>query len=148
MDLKLLTQQHLEFLSLKEGCTGSSESTLVKMPHCWKSHVTAQSCSINSSFLAATFEVCWSDNFCKKQFGSRSENVGTDLDPNHLTLYGVPEIIFWKGWFWSRRALRPWVACTRMTVYKGIWKHSSSQCPAMNFDRSVYMDYVEKISKM
>ena len=23
------------------GCTGSSESTLVKMPDCWKSHVTA-----------------------------------------------------------------------------------------------------------
>ena len=26
----------------KGGCTGSSESTLVKMSHCWKSHVTAQ----------------------------------------------------------------------------------------------------------
>ena len=26
---------------LKSGCTGSSESTHVKMPHCWKSHVTA-----------------------------------------------------------------------------------------------------------
>ena len=25
----------------KGGCTGSGESTLVKMPHCWKSHVTA-----------------------------------------------------------------------------------------------------------
>ena len=24
------------------GCTGSSESTLVKIPHCWKSLVTAQ----------------------------------------------------------------------------------------------------------
>ena len=24
------------------GCTGSSESTLIKMPHCWKSHVMAQ----------------------------------------------------------------------------------------------------------
>ena len=23
------------------GCTGSSESTLVKMPHCWKPHVAA-----------------------------------------------------------------------------------------------------------
>ena len=30
-----------EFLSLKAGCTGSSESTLVKMPHCWKSLVMA-----------------------------------------------------------------------------------------------------------
>ena len=31
----------LEFLSLKGGCIGSSESTLVKMPHCWKSYATA-----------------------------------------------------------------------------------------------------------
>ena len=28
---------NLDFLSLKGGCTGSSESTLVKIPHCWKS---------------------------------------------------------------------------------------------------------------
>ena len=41
MIVKLLTEQHLEFLSLKGGCTGLSESTLVKTPHCWKSHVTA-----------------------------------------------------------------------------------------------------------
>ena len=42
MSVKLLTEYHLEFLNLKGGCTGSPESTLVKMPHCWKSHVTAQ----------------------------------------------------------------------------------------------------------
>ena len=42
MTVKLLSKHHLEFLSLKGGCTGSSESTLVKMPHCWKSHVAAQ----------------------------------------------------------------------------------------------------------
>ena len=42
MTVKLLTEHHLEFLSLIGGCTGSSESTLVKIPHCWKSHVTAQ----------------------------------------------------------------------------------------------------------
>ena len=41
MTVKLLTEHHLEFLSLKGGCIGSSESTLVKMPHCWKSHVVA-----------------------------------------------------------------------------------------------------------
>ena len=33
MSVKLLTEHHLEFLSLKGGCTCSSESTLVKMPH-------------------------------------------------------------------------------------------------------------------
>ena len=40
MNGKLMTEHDLEFLSLKGVCTGSSESTLVKMPHCWKSHVT------------------------------------------------------------------------------------------------------------
>ena len=42
MTVKLLTEQYLEYLSLKGGCTGSSQSTLVKMPHCWKSRVAAQ----------------------------------------------------------------------------------------------------------
>ena len=42
MIVKLLTERHLEFLSLKGGCTGSSESTLVKMSNCWESHVMAQ----------------------------------------------------------------------------------------------------------
>ena len=41
MSVKLLTEHHLEFLSIKGGCRGMSESTLVKMPHCWKSHVMA-----------------------------------------------------------------------------------------------------------
>ena len=42
MSVKLLTEHRLEFLSLKRGCRGSSESTLVKMSNCWKSHVLAQ----------------------------------------------------------------------------------------------------------
>ena len=49
MIAKLLTEHHLRFLSLKGGCTGSSESTLVKMPHCWKSCVTAH-IRVNSFF--------------------------------------------------------------------------------------------------
>ena len=39
--VKLLTEQCFE-LSLKGGCTDLSEATLVKIPHCWKSHVMAQ----------------------------------------------------------------------------------------------------------
>ena len=39
--LRLLTEHHWEFLCLLGGCTGWSESTPVKMPHCWKSHVAA-----------------------------------------------------------------------------------------------------------
>ena len=42
MSVKLPTEQYLDLLSLKGGCTGSSEPKLVKIPHCWKSHVTAQ----------------------------------------------------------------------------------------------------------
>ena len=40
MNVKLLTEHNLEFQSLKGGYTGWSQSTLVKMPHCWKSRVT------------------------------------------------------------------------------------------------------------
>ena len=58
MNVKLLTEHHLEFLSLKGGCTGSSESTLVKMPHCWKSHVTAHIdiCTIKGVQLLEMFQ--------------------------------------------------------------------------------------------
>ena len=42
MIVKLLTEHALEFLSLKGGCRGSSESSHVKMPRCWKSHALAQ----------------------------------------------------------------------------------------------------------
>ena len=41
MIVKLLTEYHLEFLSLKGGCRGTSESTLFKMSNCWKSHAEA-----------------------------------------------------------------------------------------------------------
>ena len=41
MTLRPLTDHNLEFLSLIGGCVGLSESKLVKLPHCWKSHVTA-----------------------------------------------------------------------------------------------------------
>ena len=46
MSVKLLTEQYLEYLSLKGSCAVSSESTLDKMPHCCKSHVTAQMSSV------------------------------------------------------------------------------------------------------
>ena len=41
MIVRLLAEHHLEFLSLKGGCRGSFESTLVKMQNCWKSHSAA-----------------------------------------------------------------------------------------------------------
>ena len=41
MSVELLTEHHLEFLSLKGGCRGSSESTFDKMSNRWKSHAAA-----------------------------------------------------------------------------------------------------------
>ena len=41
MSVKLLSELHLEFVSIKGGCKDLSETTLVQMPHCWKSHVAA-----------------------------------------------------------------------------------------------------------
>ena len=41
MIVKLLTEYHLEFLSLKGGCRGLSESIIFKMSNCWKSHAAA-----------------------------------------------------------------------------------------------------------
>ena len=41
MSVKLLIEHHLKFLSLQDGGRGSSESTLVKMSNCWKSHALA-----------------------------------------------------------------------------------------------------------
>ena len=48
MSVKLLTEHHLGFLSLKGGYTGLSESTLVKILHYWKSNVVAQICTAMS----------------------------------------------------------------------------------------------------
>ena len=58
MGVKLLSEHHLEFLRLKGGYTGSSESTLVKMPHCLKSHVTAHLCEDGIGTFIPMIMVC------------------------------------------------------------------------------------------
>ena len=55
MIVKLLTGHHLEFLSLKGGCRSSSESSLVKMSHSWKSHTTAQIYLVGRNIYALLF---------------------------------------------------------------------------------------------
>ena len=42
MNVKLLTEHHLKFLSLIGGVRGSSESTFVNMSHCRQSHSAVQ----------------------------------------------------------------------------------------------------------
>ena len=59
MTVELLTEHCLEFLSLTGGCTGSSESTLVKMSNCWKSHAAAHmsfSYALNTRHVSCLFE--------------------------------------------------------------------------------------------
>ena len=56
MSVKLLTEHHLKFLPLKGGCTGSYVSKLVKMLHCWKSHVTAQISVMPQNLQIAGFQ--------------------------------------------------------------------------------------------
>ena len=56
MSVKLLTEHHLEFLGFKGGCRGSSESTLVKMSNCCKSHAAAHlECSITFKWSFTKF---------------------------------------------------------------------------------------------
>ena len=50
--VQLLTEHNSERLSLTGGCTGLSESTLVKRPHCWKSHVTAKLYFVNIAWVS------------------------------------------------------------------------------------------------
>ena len=83
MIVKLLTEHHLEFLGLKGGCRGSSESTLVKMPNCWKSHAVAQSLFTVSLFPFDTClfygEIWWKSFFaCVKGLSSIGQNVKMD----------------------------------------------------------------------
>ena len=59
MTLRLLSEYQLELLSFKGGCTGASESTLVKMSNCWKSHVTAQLCRVITSLSVGAYTKPW-----------------------------------------------------------------------------------------
>ena len=57
MAVKLLTEHHSEIQSLKGGCTGSSEPTLVKIEHCWKSHLYYP-WDIERAFKASYIRTC------------------------------------------------------------------------------------------
>ena len=66
MSVKLLIKHHFEFLSFIGGCAGSSESTLVKMSHSWKSNAVAQIVSHLSYHDATDFHANNSLIFCIK----------------------------------------------------------------------------------
>ena len=86
MIVKLLTEHHLEFLSLKGGCVGSSKSTLVKMSNCWKSHAAAHYYGL---FESALFQPCLNAYFDEPVFstGLSVFSVTTQCSHSVYTLY-------------------------------------------------------------
>ena len=89
MTVKLLTVHNLEFLILKGGCTGSSESTLVKIPHCWKSHVIAHMVSIVST---AHMELGYLDYPYLEHSKGEFENILVLTD--HYTRYSQAKSLY------------------------------------------------------
>ena len=109
MTVKLLTEHHLEFLCLKGGCTGLSESTHVKMPHCWKSHVTANiflqmflySCSQNPWHCASLL----SGNFTSTPRGRTNSSGSSTGTAGAITR----EMIGWRdAWSYTFKSWRYW----------------------------------------
>ena len=108
MSVKLLTEHHLEFLCLKGGCTGSSKSTHVKMPHCWKSHVTAHICFYSSAKLENFDNILIF--FC--EFYTKLVSVHTENKVRMLyTVVGATMVIINSPHFWS--------------IFRGPWKTAS-----------------------
>ena len=90
MIVKLLTEHHLEFVNLKGGCRGSSESTHIKTPYCWKSHAMAQA-HFSICFLILQFRLrrdCTDRQFlhslCCPHMQSMEKYKGSDQKLNLL----------------------------------------------------------------
>ena len=74
MIVKLLTEYHLEFQSLKGGCRCSSESTLVKMSNCLKFHAAAH---ITLCVKYATFFTFRKFNIIRTEFKAMFQTIIT-----------------------------------------------------------------------
>ena len=86
------------------------------------------------------------------EFVNQRANLFNLLTPDNINISSKTVLTETKS-YRNNRALGPCVAHLRMTVYKGIGNHSSSQCPAMNFDRSAVslrlnMGYADKNNRM
>ena len=105
MIVKLLVEYHLEFLSLKGGYRGSSESTLVKMPHCWKSHVVAHILIVQGFRVVEAYE-CWHKSLAplmeevRSMMGDGPVYISFDidgLDPAFAPGTGMIKLIFHRS---------------------------------------------------
>ena len=80
MNVEHLTEHHMEFLSLKGDCASSSESTRVKMPHRWTSHVAAHMVHVPTGFLPHMYK-------CPKETSILSHQAGLDIFPVWVFIY-------------------------------------------------------------
>ena len=105
MSVKLLTEHHVEFLSIKEGCTDSFESALVILPHCWKPRVTAH---MTDSFSVYTFRtseiiilyICLSETILSwERSGSVVECLTRDRGAGDSSLTSFTAL-----WPWARHS--------------------------------------------
>ena len=71
-------------MALKGGCTGSSESTLVKIPHFWKSRVTAQIGLIKTTLVVMTISAF---QYHLEVYTGKESKVGTDANVS-MQLFG------------------------------------------------------------
>ena len=92
MSVKLLTEHHLEFLSLKEDCTGSSESTHVKMPHCRKSLYMYFTLVVGKCTVSAA---CGCSR-CKSKWGLLYRRLGINLGMGgRISVVLAADIVGW-----------------------------------------------------
>ena len=82
MIVKLLTEYHLEYLSLTGGCRGSSEPTLVKMSNCWKSHAAAQMSRVQMYISKYKSEPKTASEY-KKEIPQSHTTEPAKTDPRH-----------------------------------------------------------------
>ena len=86
VNIKLLTEHHLESLNFKRFCTGSSESKLVKMPHCWKSHVATHLSFITSFFFYLQAKV----KLIQEKFGELNLQALENIDTMQVSTILIP----------------------------------------------------------
>ena len=118
LSVKLLTGHHLEFLTITGGCLGSSESTLVKMPHCWN-HMSRLNFSEESKQIVPcqTFcssEVSWSGTilhmlFLPEKFGSVIQTVKCFFASGHFCRLLKPLQTVWIQIRTNRMSVMIWI---------------------------------------
>ena len=125
MIVKLLTEHHLEFLSLKRGYRGSSESTLVKMSNCWKSHALAHMIKfkIKISYMNMYYSsspATHHEHMTLVDFIAYFEHL---LDKKSFILTGLHREKTWLQWFTNNKGADhpslPRLYCSSKTLRTG-----------------------------